>query len=206
MFYSFLTGFFLGLSLIVAIGAQNAFVIRQGIIRQHVFYIALFCAASDTLLIILGIAGMSLFFNNLINEFSNIIFGFSALWLFFYGLLRVRSAIKATSFITSSGHYSKSLLNTMSITVALTFGNPHVYLDTMILIGSISQKFVGLNKIFFAIGASISSFVWFFTIAYGAKLMAPIMQKQNHWRILDSFIACIMFFIAFNLASQGNWI
>ena len=93
MLSAFLTGFFLGLSLIVAIGAQNAFVIRSGILRNHIFYIALFCAISDSLLIIIGIAGISFFLKDFIDEFSNLIFGFSALWLFSYGLLRIRSAL-----------------------------------------------------------------------------------------------------------------
>ena len=206
MLSAFLTGLFLGLSLIVAIGAQNAFVIRSGILRNHIFYIALFCAISDSLLIIIGIAGISFFLKDFINEFSNIIFGFSALWLFSYGLLRIRSALINNYITVDNTSESSSLLKAISIVTVFTFVNPHVYLDTMILIGSISQQFLDTNRIYFAIGACTASFIWFFSIAYGAKLLTPIMQKPSHWRNLDLLIALIMFVIAFNLASQGNWV
>ena len=205
MFLAFFTGFFLGLSLIVAIGAQNAFVLRQGILRQHIFYIALFCAISDSLLITLGILGISYFLNDFINEFSKIIFGFSALWLFTYGALRIRSAFKTNLTVIGNSSDSNNLLNAISIVAVFTFANPHVYLDTMILIGAISQQFIDFKRVYFAIGACSASFVWFFGIAYGAKLFTPIMQKPLHWRILDSLIALIMFIIAYNLASQGGW-
>ena len=205
MVSAFFTGFFLGLSLIIAIGAQNAFVLRQGILSQHVFYVALFCSISDALLIILGVTGISYFFNDFIHEHSKIIFGFAALWLLAYGLLRLNSVFKANSAIITSNIEPSSLLNSISIAAIFTFANPHVYLDTMILIGSISQQFVDLNRVYFAFGASIASFVWFFGIAYGAKLLTPIMQTPRHWGILDTFIASIMFIIAFNLASQGGW-
>ena len=205
MFTAFLTGFFLGLSLIVAIGSQNAFVLRQGILRQHIFYIALFCSISDALLIILGVAGISYFLNDFINEYSKIIFGLAALWLLFYGLLRLNSVFKANSKIISSNIKTSSLLNSLSIAAIFTFANPHVYLDTMILIGSIAQQFTDLSRVYFAFGACIASFIWFFGIAYGAKLLTPIMQTPRHWRILDAFIASIMFIIAFNLAAQGGW-
>ena len=206
MLTAFLTGLFLGLSLIVAIGAQNAFVIRSGILRNHIFYIALFCAISDSLLIIIGIAGISFFLKDFMNEFSNIIFGFSALWLFSYGLLRIRSALINNYLTVDNNSKSSSLLKAISIVAVFTFVNPHVYLDTMILIGSISQQFLDTNRIYFAIGACTASFIWFFSIAYGAKLLTPIMQKPSHWRNLDLLIALIMFVIAFNLASQGNWV
>ena len=206
MLSAFFTGLFLGLSLIVAIGAQNAFVIRSGILRNHIFFIALFCAISDSLLIILGIAGISFFLKDFINEFSNIIFGFSALWLFSYGLLRIRSALINNYLTVDNNSKSSSLLKAISIVAVFTFVNPHVYLDTMILIGSISQQFLDTNRIYFAIGACAASFIWFFSIAYGAKLLTPIMQKPAHWRNLDLLIALIMFVIAFNLASQGNWV
>ena len=205
MLSALITGFLLGLSLIVAIGAQNAFVLRQGIIGQHIFYITLFCSISDALLIILGIAGISYFLNDLIYEYSKIIFGFSAIWLFSYGVLRFRSAFKSNSIDVSNNTKPKGLLNSISIVAAFTYLNPHVYLDTVILIGSVSQQFIGLNRIYFAVGACSASFVWFFSIAYGAKLISPMVQKPSHWRIFDSLIALTMFVIAFNLASQGGW-
>jgi len=203
---SFLTGFFLGLSLIIAIGAQNTFVLRQGILGQHVFYIALFCALSDAILISIGVAGMSFFLNHFINQNLNIIFGFSALWLSGYGIIRLRSVFKSNKTLQIEASSLKGLLPTISVAAVLTFLNPHVYLDTMILIGSISQQFSGLSKITFALGACIASFIFFFMLAYGAKLLNPIMQRPFSWKILDSLIALIMFTIAFKLALAGNWL
>ncbi|MDC0198518.1 LysE family transporter, partial [Candidatus Thioglobus sp.] len=192
--------------LIVAIGAQNAYVLRQGILGQHVFYIALFCSISDALLIILGVIGISYFFNDFINEYTKVIFGIASLWLFTYGVLRLRSAFRSNSAIISMNEEPTSLINTISIISIFTFANPHVYLDTMILIGSISQQFLDLNRAYFTFGACSASFIWFFGISYGAKLLTPIMQKPRHWRIFDSLIALIMFIISFNLAFEGGWI
>ncbi len=205
MITTFLAGFFTGFSLIVAIGAQNTFVLRQGILGQHVFYVALFCALSDTILIGIGVAGISFFLNNFIDKISNLLFGFSAIWLTGYGILRLRSAFKAEGIVKIETSSSKGLLPTISIAAILTFANPHVYLDTMILIGSISQQFSGNLKISFALGASLASFVFFFSLSYGAKLLTPIMNRPLSWQILDCLIAFIMFTIAFKLASAGNW-
>ncbi len=206
MFSALFTGFFLGLALIVAIGAQNAFVLRQGILKEHIFYIALFCSLADSLLIIIGILGISYFFENFIFQFSKLIYGLSAIWLFFYGILRFLSAIKANSYISHSTHKSKSLLHAISTTAIFTFANPHVYLDTIVLIGSISSQFFDLDKIYFGIGACFASFIWFFGLGYGAKTFSPLMQNKFSWKILDFLIALIMFVIAFNLLIQGNWL
>ena len=206
MLPAFLTGFFLGLSLIVAIGAQNSFVLRQGILGQHVFYVALFCALADALLISIGVAGISFFLNNIINQISSTLFGFSALWLTGYGVLRLKSVFKADIMVDIESSKSEGLIPTLSIAAILTFANPHVYLDTMVLIGSISQQFFGYYRIAFALGACLASFVFFFSLAYGARLLEPIMKSPSSWRILDGLIALIMFIIAFKLASAGNWI
>jgi len=203
---AFLTGFFLGLSLIVAIGAQNSFVLRQGILGQHVFYVALFCALADALLISIGVAGISFFLNNSINQISSLLFGFSALWLTGYGILRLKAVFKADIMVEIESSKSEGLMPTLSIAAILTFANPHVYLDTMVLVGSISQQFFGYYRIAFALGACLSSFIFFFSLAYGARLLQPIMQQPFSWRILDGLIALIMFTIAFKLASAGNWL
>jgi L-lysine exporter family protein LysE/ArgO len=206
MLSAFSTGFFIGLSLIVAIGAQNAFVLKQGILGQHVFYVALFCALADALLISIGVVGISFFLNNIINQISDFLFGFSALWLTGYGILRLKAVFKADIMVEIESSKSKGLIPTISIAAILTFANPHVYLDTMVLIGSISQQFYGYYRIVFALGACLSSFVFFFSLAYGARLIEPIMLRPSSWRILDSLIALIMFTIAFKLASAGNWL
>jgi len=206
MVTAFLTGFFLGISLIVAIGAQNTFVLRQGILRQHVFYVALFCAISDAFLIFIGVAGISFFLNIYIAQFSDLLFGFSAIWLAGYGLIRLKTVFKSDSKLEIESSISKDLVPTLAILFVLTFANPHVYLDTMVLIGSISQQFSGDYKIAFALGASLASFVFFFSLAYGAKLLIPLMQSPNSWRKLDFLIAVIMFVISIRLAYAGNWL
>ena len=206
MIQSFLTGFFLGLSLIIAIGAQNTFVLRQGILGQHIFYIALFCALSDALLICIGVAGISFFLNNFISQYSDILFGFSAFWLAGYGIVRLKSVFKSNKTIEIETSTFTGLIPTISVIAVLTFLNPHVYLDTMVLIGSISQQFSGFHKITFSLGACLASFVFFFSLAYGARLLTPIMQRPFSWKILDSLIALIMFIIAIKLALIGNWL
>ena len=206
MVTAFLTGFFLGISLIVAIGAQNTFVLRQGILRQHVFYVALFCALSDALLILIGVTGISFFLNIYISQFSDLLFGFSAIWLAGYGLIRLKTVFKSDSVLEIESSISKDLISTLSILFVLTFANPHVYLDTMVLIGSISQQFSGDYKIAFALGASLASFTFFFSLAYGAKLLIPVMQSPNSWRKLDLLIALVMFIISIRLAYAGNWL
>jgi len=203
---AFFTGFFLGLSLIVAIGAQNTFILRQGILGQHVFYVALFCALSDALLISIGVAGISFFLNNFINQNLTTLLGLAAIWLSSYGAIRLLSIFKSNKIIETEASRLKGLFPTISVAAILTFLNPHVYLDTMILIGSISQQFSGFYKISFALGASLASFIFFFSLAYGARLLMPIMQRPFSWKILDSLIALIMFTIAFKLASAGNWL
>jgi L-lysine exporter family protein LysE/ArgO len=206
MLLAFATGFFIGISLILAIGAQNAFVLRHGILRQHVFYIALFCSVSDAALIFLGVNGISFFFTNFMDKFSNILFGISSIWLSGYGIIRLMSVFKSNSAINIEKTTVKGLFPTLIALFILTFANPHVYLDTVILIGSIAQQFSGDLKIIFAIGASVASFVFFFSLSYGAKMLAPIMKNSNSWRILDGLIAIIMFSIAFKLAHEGNWL
>ena len=142
----------------------------------------------------------------LITQFANLLFGISSIWLFGYGLMRIRFIFKSNSAIEIDTSVPKGIVPTISILTVVTFANPHVYLDTMVLIGSISQQFSGNLKVAYAIGASLASFVFFFSLAYGAKSLLPIMQNPNSWRILDLFIALIMFTLAFKLAFLGNWL
>ena len=205
MLSAFLTGFILGFSLILAIGAQNSFVLRQGLMGRHVFIVALFCSISDALLISIGVGGISLFLNNYIDLVSDWLFGISAIWLSGYGLLRLRDAIKGKSAFISKNSSVNGLVSTLSFLSVLTFANPHVYLDTVVLIGSVSQQFPGNTKFAYVFGASIASFVFFFSLAYGAKFLSPIMQRPIAWRLLDSFIAFVMFTLAFKMAQAADW-
>jgi len=205
MLNAFLTGFILGFSLILAIGAQNSFVLRQGLMGRHVFTVALFCSLSDALLISIGVAGISIFLNNYIDLVSDWLFGISAIWLAGYGLLRLREAINGKSVLITENSSVNGLVSTLSFLSVLTFANPHVYLDTVVLIGSVSQQFPGNYKFAYVLGASIASFVFFFSLAYGAKFLSPIMQRPIAWRLLDSFIAFVMFTLAFKMAQAADW-
>ena len=205
MLSAFLTGFILGFSLILAIGAQNSFVLRQGLMGRHVFTVALFCSLSDALLISFGVAGISIFLNNYINLVSDWLFGISAIWLAGYGLLKLRDAVIGKSVLIAENSSVNGLVSTLSFLVVLTFANPHVYLDTVFLIGSVSQQFYGNTKLAYAIGASLASFVFFFSLAYGAKFLSPTMQRPVAWRLFNSFIAFIMFTLAIKMAQAGSW-
>ena len=206
MLSAFFTGFILGFSLILAIGAQNSFVLRQGLIGRHVFTVALFCSLADTLLITIGVAGISIFLNNYINVISDWLFGISAIWLTGYGLMRLRDVVKGKSALVIDNASTNGLISTLSFLVILTFANPHVYLDTVVLIGSVSQQFPGNIKVAYLLGASLASFVFFFSLAYGAKFLSPIMQKPLAWQLLDGFIALVMFGLAINMVHSGGWI
>ena len=206
MLSAFLSGFILGFSLILAIGAQNSFVLRQGLMGRHVFIVALFCSLSDALLIIIGVAGISIFLNNYIDLVSDWLFGISAIWLAGYGLLRLRDAVIGKSVLIAENSSVNGLASTLSFLSVLTFANPHVYLDTVVLIGSVSQQFPDNNtKLSYVLGASIASFVFFFSLAYGAKFLSPVMQRPIAWRLLDSFIAFVMFGLAIKMTYIAGW-
>jgi len=205
MLSAVLTGFVLGFSLILAIGAQNSFVLRQGLIGRHVFIVALFCSISDALLISIGVAGISIFLSNYIDLVSDWLFSISAIWLLGYGLLRLRDAINGKSVLIAKDSSVNELASTLSFLSVLTFANPHVYLDTVILIGTVSQQFPGNAKLSYVLGASIASFVFFFSLAYGAKFLSPVMQRPIAWRLLDSFIAFVMFGLAIKMTYIAGW-
>ena len=206
MLSAFLTGFFLGFSLILAFGAQNSFILRQGFVGRHVFTVALFCSLSDALLISIGVAGISIFLNNYIDLFSDWLFGISAIWLTVYGLMRLKDTVKGKSALVIESASTNGLISTLSFLVVLTFANPHVYLDTVVLIGSVSQQFPGNIKVAYVMGASLASFVFFFSLAYGAKFLSPILQKPIAWRVLDGFIAFVMFSLAIKMVHSAGWI
>ena len=206
MLSALLTGFILGFSLILAIGAQNSFVLRQGLMGRHVFTVALFCSLSDAVLISIGVAGISIFLNNFINLVSDWLFGISAIWLAGYGLLRLRDAVIGKSVLIAENSSVNGLASTLSFLSVLTFANPHVYLDTVVLIGSVSQQFPDNNtKLAYVLGASMASFVFFFSLAYGAKFLSPVMQRPIAWRLLDSFIAFVMFGLAIKMTYIAGW-
>ena len=203
---SYATGFALGFSLLIAIGAQNAFVLRQGLLRQHVFAVVLFCAVADMVLIVVGVGGLSLLIADVAARYEAALFGLAALWLAGYGVIRLRSAIYANAAIKTDAAGSDSMAAVLTTGAVLTFGNPHVYLDTVVLLGAVSVRFTGMDKLAYGTGAATASFVFFFALGYGASLLAPQMQQPNAWRVLDTIIAVVMFALAIGMARAGGWL
>uniref|UniRef100_UPI00404838EE LysE/ArgO family amino acid transporter n=1 Tax=Yoonia sp. TaxID=2212373 RepID=UPI00404838EE len=195
-----LTGFATGFSLILAIGAQNAFVLRQGLARQHVFWLCLFCAASDALLIAAGVLGFSVIVQAAPMLPTVMAWG-GAAFLFGYGAMRLRAAYVGAYDTHISGH-SAGLWATLGAAAAFTWLNPHVYLDTLGLIGAISTQYdLGPNRYAFAIGAILSSFTFFFGLGYGARFLAPVMRSARAWRVFDVLIGVVMWALALKLLS-----
>jgi len=193
------TGFATGFSLILAIGAQNAFVLRQGLARSHVFWLCLLCAVSDAILITLGILG----FSAIVSRFPHlpeIMAWTGAAFLLVYGFTRFWAAWNGKYEMQLAGQ-SHGLWATLATAAAFTWLNPHVYLDTVGLIGAISTDFVGASRLAFGIGAVSASFVFFFSLGYGARLLAPVMQSARAWRILDVIIGAVMWMLAYYLLS-----
>jgi L-lysine exporter family protein LysE/ArgO len=192
-----LPGFLTGLSLIVAIGAQNAFVLRQGLLKKHVLVIVLICAISDAALITLGVLGLGALISAL-PWLLEVIRWVGVAFLVWYGSTSLKRFMKNES-LKAAETGSGALKQTVLTTLALTFLNPHVYLDTVIFIGGIANQF-GEQKWFFVIGAVTASFIWFFGLGFGASKASVVMSKPAFWKILDVFIAAVMFSLAITLA------
>jgi len=190
-------GFLTGLSLIVAIGAQNAFVLRQGLRRQHVLPVVLICAFSDALLIVLGIAGLGAAINSVPLLLEVFRYG-GAAYLLWFAIGAIRRAIKPSALVESEQQVD-SLRQTIVTAFALTYLNPHVYIDTVLLLGSIANQFE--HRWLFGVGAASASFVWFFTLGFGASWLGKYVKKPVFWRVLDVFIAIVMITIAAMLLS-----
>jgi L-lysine exporter family protein LysE/ArgO len=187
------TGFASGLALIIAIGAQNAFVLRQGLKRQNILAVVLFCAVADAVLIGAGILGLGAVIESVPWLLVVLRFG-GAAYLVWFGIGSIRRAISPST-LEASGQAKSNLAKAIGTAAALTFLNPHVYIDTVILLGSIGNQFVN-DRWWFWLGASIGSFVLFFGLGYFESVLAPFTSSMRFWRILDSLIAVVMFFIA----------
>ncbi len=196
MLTSFLPGFVLSLTLIVAIGAQNAFVLRQGLRREHVFWVCLTCGLSDAILIVAGVAGIGAL-SEAMPWFETVMRYGGAAFLIWYGWLNARSAWRGGAVLDTSGASTQSLTKAILTLLALTWLNPHVYLDTVVLIGSISAQYP--DRLAFGTGAVLASISFFFTLGYGARLVTPIFARPRSWQILDAVIALTMWAIAAKL-------
>ncbi|ENX40500.1 LysE/ArgO family amino acid transporter [Acinetobacter sp. NIPH 2100] len=194
---AFFYGLGIGFSLILAIGAQNAFVLKQGLKQQHVFWVCLICALSDSILIYLGVTG----FSKIVVDFPLIVTiakYFGAAFLFFYGLRNFYSAINNSSALNPSEIEKDSLLKIIGMCLAFTWLNPHVYLDTVILVGSISVQFAD-DLYLFAAGTILASWLFFFALGYGARVLLPLFKKASSWRVLDVLVGIMMWAIATKL-------
>lgn len=197
MLHTYLQGFAIGLSLIVAIGAQNAFVLKQGLKKQAVFWVCFVCALSDSILVVLGITG----FATVIQLYPELV-GFAkwagAVFLLWYGLQHAIQAFKSNQSLHAGSQNEIKLSKIIIVCLALTWLNPHVYLDTVVLIGSISTQFEQ-TKLYFALGVITASWFFFFSLGYGARVLIPVFANPQAWKVLDVVIALIMWSIAISL-------
>ena len=193
-------GLLTGLSLIVAIGAQNAFVLRQGIRREHVAAVALLCSLADAVLIVAGVAGIGTIVERA-PVVLDVVRWAGAAFLLAYAALALRRALRPGELHAATGGVRVGLPTVLAAAAALTFLNPHVYLDTVLLLGSIANQHGGDGRWVFALGATLGSFLWFFGLAYGARRLAPLFARPAAWRVLDGVIAAVMAAIAVSLVA-----
>jgi L-lysine exporter family protein LysE/ArgO len=198
----FARGFALSAALIVAIGAQNIFVLRQGLRREHVGPIVLFCAAADLVLISLGVAGVGA----LLRQASGLALALTmggAGFLGWYGVCALRRAVLPGALAAEPGQERSSLRGALARAAAFTLLNPHVYLDTMLLVGAVGAAQPHGTQPVFVAGAGCASAVWFTALGYGARLLAPLFGRPAAWRLLDGAVAAIMLTLAGTLAAQA---
>lgn len=192
-------GFVTGLSLILAIGAQNAFVLRQGLRREHVGLVVTICVASDAALILAGVSFLGALLPS-IPWLSEAMRWLGAVFLFVYGSLRFRAALKGGEALIPSGRETASMARVAAACLLLTWANPHVYLDTVLLLGSISVQYAP-NALSFGFGAGLASLAFFTALGYGARFMAPVFANGNAWMILEIVIGLVMWSIALSLVT-----
>ena len=202
IFFSYLQGLLLGFSLIIAIGAQNLFVFNQGLIGKYVMIVCLFCSLSDALLILIGYSGLYLIIeNNVILQNFIILIGF--LWLLGYGVLKIREGLyfeqESNLDIQISHTNNRNLYKTILAISGITWLNPHVYLDTVFLIGSISNSVQSEKQFSFLLGAISSSFLFFFFLGYMGFKIGPLIKSPNLWKKINISLGIIMIMISFNL-------
>ena len=190
-----LLGFFTGLSLILAIGAQNIFVIEQGLKKQYVFLVCLVCSISDLILIFLGIFIFE-FFSKYFNSTVELIFNI-ALVIFLIHFIYSKIKNYKTSVNFDTDVTSITVFNILFKTLGFTYLNPHVYSDTVFFLGNFSKNFLINQKILFGLGASISSFLFFFLIGYLSKFLSKYAQNQKIWKVINIFIITFMSFLTF---------
>jgi L-lysine exporter family protein LysE/ArgO len=196
----FMTGMLTSAGLIIAIGAQNAFVLRQGLRREYHWLVATVCSCLDTLLIILGVTGMGLLISDSALLLTWVTWG-GVLFLLAYGAKALHSAFYTNRLELQAGGLS-SLRSALLTTLALSLLNPHVYLDTLVLLGSIGGRYPEQGRYWFGAGASLFSFIWFFSLSLSARWLQPLFRKPLAWRILDGLVCLMMWSLALLLISE----
>ena len=191
-----LAGLLTGLSLIVAIGAQNAYVLRRGLAGRHIGLIVTICAASDVLLIAAGVAGVGALIRSH-PEGVTVVRWVGGVYLLAYGAMSLRSAARPAS-LRADGRSTRGRRAVIVTTLALTYLNPHVYLDTVVMLGSVANGYAG-NRWLFAVGAAMGSVLWFSGLGYGARVASPALNRPRTWRVLDLVIGCVMIALAVRL-------
>jgi len=199
---AFLNGFLMSLVLIVAIGAQNAYVLRQGLRREHVGAVVLFCAAGDAVLIGAGVAGMAQALKGR-PMLATALAGLGAAFLCAYGLRALWRSRQPGALQTTAQGISLSRAAVVAQAAGFTLLNPHVYLDTVLLVGSAGAQYAGLLKVWFVVGASAASALWFTTLGFGARLLAPVFARPRAWQMLDALIGGTMLVLAAMLARRA---
>lgn len=195
---AFLKGIGLGGSLIIAIGSQNAYLLRQALKREFVLTCIAICIICDVVLIGAGVAGMG----TLIMQAPSLLFWIKiagAAFLFWYGLRAARSAWHSSAMVANSNNTASDRNTVVAAMLAFSLLNPHVYLDTVVLLGSIGGQQTGNGRLYFALGAMLASVLWFSSLGLGARYLTPIFSKPSAWRILDGLIACVMWLLAISL-------
>ncbi|MDO4238962.1 LysE/ArgO family amino acid transporter [Micrococcus sp.] len=198
-----LTGLLTGLALIVAIGAQNAFVLRQGVRREHVGLVVVVCMASDAVLILAGTAGVGALVQA-VPWLLEALRWAGALYLLWFAASSLRSALRPQALVAEQA--PRTAGSVLGTTLALTWLNPHVYLDTVVLLGSLANQHGPDGRWAFAAGAVLGSVLWFTALGYGARLLSRVLADPRAWRVLDVLIAVVMAVLAVRLmAGSGLW-
>ena len=190
-----------GLSLIIAIGAQNAYVLRQGVRREHVGTIVTICAASDVALITAGVGGLGALVKSMPTAVTAIAW-IGAAFLVTYGVLAARRAWKQQDHLAADGEGEKSLRTAVLTCLALTWLNPHVYLDTVLLLGTVGNSY-GSAHWYFAAGAATGSILWFSGLGFGARRLGRVLARPQAWRVLDGVIAVTMITLGVAMAARS---
>lgn len=198
----FTTGFALAATLIIAIGAQNAFVLRQGLRREHIAAIVAFCVVADVALMSAGVAGLA----NVLGKapvLTSVLTVGGSLFLGWYGVQALRRALQPQALQAAAGNEPTTLRSAMAQAVGFTLLNPHVYLDTVLLLGSVGARQPAELRFWFLGGATLASGAWFSALGFGARLLAPMFARPRAWRVLDFMVGATMLVLAALLAAQG---